>query len=39
MLDRQKVKNFRNDFANSSCTVRKEYGVTISLGTISFDAK
>ena len=37
MLDRQKVKNFRNDFQNAVQQLEKEYGVQISLGTIRFD--
>ena len=37
MLDRQKVKNFRNDFQNAVQQLEKQYGVQISLGTIRFD--
>ena len=37
MFDKQKVKNFRNDFQNAVQQLEKEYGVIISLGTISFD--
>ena len=37
MLDRQKVKNFRNDFQNAVQQLEKEYGVIVSLGTIRFD--
>jgi len=37
MLNKQKVKNFRNDFQNAVQELEKEYGVRISLGTIRFD--
>lgn len=37
MLDRQKVKNFRNDFQTAVAQLEKQYGVQISLGTIRFD--
>lgn len=37
MLDKQKVKNFRNDFQNAVQQLEKEYGVIVSLGTIRFD--
>lgn len=37
MFDRQKVKNFREDFQNAVQQLEKDYGVLISLGTISFD--
>jgi len=37
MFDKQKVKNFRNDFQNAVQQLEKEYGIQISLGTIRFD--
>ena len=37
MLDKQKVKNFRNDFQTAVAQLEKQYGVQISLGTIRFD--
>ena len=37
MFDKQKVKNFRNDFQNAVQQLEKQYGVQISLGTIRFD--
>ena len=39
MLDKQKVKNFRNDFQTAVAQLEKQYGVQISLGTIRFDQK
>jgi len=37
MFDKQKVKNFRNDFQTAVAQLEKQYGVQISLGTIRFD--
>ncbi len=37
MLDKQKVKNFRNDFQTAIAQLEKQYGVQVSLGTIRFD--
>ena len=39
MLNKQKVKSFRGDFEETVAQLEKEYGVTISLGTIRFDAQ
>ena len=38
MLNRQKVKDFRNDFQTAVAQLEKQYGVQISLGTIRFDS-
>jgi|TARA_B100001758_G_C18275570_1_gene538735 hypothetical protein len=38
MLNRQKVQDFRVDFEKAVAQLEKDYGVTISLGTIRFDA-
>lgn len=37
MFDKQKVKNFRDDFQTAIFGLEKMYGVQISLGTIRFD--
>ena len=39
MLNKQKIKGFRGDFAKAVAQLEKDYGVTISLGTIRFDAQ
>ena len=39
MLNKQKVKGFRSDFEKAVTQLEKDYGVTISLGTIRFDAQ
>ena len=39
MLNKQKVKSFRGDFEKTVAQLEKEYGVTISLGTIRFDSQ
>ena len=39
MLNKQKVKGFRGDFEKAVAQLEKDYGVTISLGTIRFDAQ
>jgi len=39
MLNKQKVKGFRSDFEKAVAQLEKDYGVTISLGTIRFDAQ
>ena len=39
MLNKQKVKGFRSDFEKAVKKKKKDYGVTISLGTIRFDAQ
>ena len=39
MLNKQKIKDFRGDFAKAVAQLEKDYGVTISLGTIRFDAQ
>ncbi len=39
MLNKQKVQGFRGDFAKAVAQLEKDYGVTISLGTIRFDAQ
>jgi len=38
MLNRQKVQTFRDDFEKAVAQLEKDYGVTISLGTIRFDS-
>lgn len=38
MLNKQKVQSFRGDFAKAVAQLEKQYGVTIALGTIRFDA-
>ena len=38
MLNRQKVQDFRVDFEKAVTQLEKDYGVTISLGTIRFDS-
>ena len=38
MLNRQKVQDFRVDFEKAVAQLEKDYGVTISLGTIRFDS-
>jgi hypothetical protein len=37
MLNKQKVKSFRGDFEKAVAQLGKDYGVAISLGTISFN--
>jgi len=39
MLNKQKVQGFRGDFAKAVAQLEKDYGVTISLGTIRFDSQ
>ena len=39
MFNRQNVKEFRGDFEKAVAQLEKDYGVTISLGTIRFDAQ
>ncbi len=39
MLNKQKVKSFRGDFEKAVTQLEKQYGVTISLGTIRFDSQ
>ena len=39
MLNKQKVQGFRGDFVKAVAQLEKDYGVTISLGTIRFDAQ
>tara|TARA_R110002050_G_scaffold17171_1_gene51308 strand:- start:1589 stop:1936 length:348 start_codon:yes stop_codon:yes gene_type:complete len=39
MLNKQKVKGFRGDFEKAVAQLEKDYGVTISLGTIRFDSQ
>ena len=39
MLNKQKVQSFRGDFEKAVAQLEKQYGVTISLGTIRFDSK
>ena len=36
MLNKQKVTEFRGDFATTVAKLEKQYGVNIALGTISF---
>jgi NADPH-dependent curcumin reductase CurA len=36
MLDRAKVSEFRGDFAHAVANLEKQYGMNITLGTISF---
>ena len=38
MLNTYKVQEFRNDFAKAVGILERNHGVTISLGTIRFDA-
>tara|TARA_R100000734_G_C3310640_1_gene101427 strand:+ start:1132 stop:1473 length:342 start_codon:yes stop_codon:yes gene_type:complete len=38
MLNKQKVQSFRVDFEKAVAQLEKDYGVTISLGTIRFDS-
>ena len=38
MLNTHKVQEFRNDFAKAVAILERNHGVTISLGTIRFDA-
>ena len=38
MLNKHKVQEFRNDFAKAVAILEKNHGVTISLGTIRYDA-
>ena len=38
MLNKQKVQSFRDDFEKAVAQLEKNYGVTISLGTIRFDS-
>jgi hypothetical protein len=38
MLNKQKVQSFRGDFEKAVAQLEKDYGVTISLGTIRFDS-
>ena len=38
MLNKQKVTEFRDDFATAVAKLEKQYGVNIALGTISFSA-
>ena len=38
MLNTHKVQEFRSDFAKAIAQLEKDHGVTISLGTIRFDA-
>jgi ribosomal protein L21E len=37
MFNKQNVKEFRSDFQEAVAQLEKNYGVNISLGTISFD--
>ena len=39
MLNKQKIKGFRGDFEKAVAQLEKDYGVTISLGTIRFDSQ
>jgi len=39
MLNKYKVQEFRNDFAKAVAILERNHGVTISLGTIRFDAQ
>ena len=39
MLNKQKVQSFRGDFEKAVAQLEKQYGVTISLGTIRFDSQ
>ena len=38
MLDKAKVSEFRGDFANAVAQLEKQYGMNITLGTISFNS-
>jgi hypothetical protein len=38
MLDKAKVSEFRGDFANAVAKLESQYGMSITLGTISFSA-
>ena len=38
-MTKQEVKNFRGDFQNAVAQLEKQYGVNISLGTISFNSE
>ena len=38
MLNSQKVQTFRDDFEKAVAQLEKDYGVTISLGTIRFNS-
>ena len=38
MLNSQKVQSFRGDFEKAVTQLEKDYGVTISLGTIRFNS-
>tara|TARA_R110001583_G_scaffold6947_5_gene34737 strand:+ start:293 stop:640 length:348 start_codon:yes stop_codon:yes gene_type:complete len=38
MLNTHKVQEFRSDFVKAVAQLEKDHGVTISLGTIRFDA-
>ena len=38
MLDKAKVSEFRGDFANAVAKLESQYGMSITLGTISFNA-
>ena len=35
-MTKQEVQNFRGDFQNAVAQLEKQYGVNISLGTISY---
>ena len=38
MLDKAKVSEFRGDFANAVAKLESQYGMNITLGTISFNS-
>ena len=38
MLDKQKISEFRVDFQKTITQLEKDYGINITLGTISFNA-
>ena len=38
-MTKQEVKNFRGDFQNAVAQLEKQYGVNISLGTISYNSE
>jgi len=38
-MTKQEVQNFRGDFQNAVAQLEKQYGVNISLGTISFNSE
>ena len=38
-MTKQEVQNFRGDFQNAVAQLEKQYGVNISLGTISYNSE